>query len=232
MLAIYPVRPGDHNPELRTSLRSLANLPEVDEVWTIGHRPTWLTPDRHIDGNLHHTPQANVYNNVRQGSRAAARAGHHEIMWMNDDFIITSRVDDMPHLYRSTLADHLALPGIARRNPTQWWPRSLTTTLICLQAAGIPEPLSYELHVPMRCNPEHMADTLDTYQHVTPDNPPQWRSLYGGLTNMQAAKHVDGKAYGPCEIARPYFSTQDDTYRYFADQLDAMFPTPSRWETP
>lgn len=231
MLAIYPVRPGDHNPELRTSLRSLANLPEVDEVWTIGHRPTWLTPDRHIDGNLHHTPQANVYNNVREGARQAAIDGHAEVIVMNDDFIITAPVHRLPALYRCTLAEHLALPGVARRDPREWWPTSLHATRAVLQAHGIPEPLSYELHAPYRCDPARMADILDQFQHVTPDNPPQWRSLYGNVEHVTAAKHTDGKAYGPCEMTRPYFSTQDDTYRHFAQQLDDMFPTPSRWES-
>ena len=50
MDAVYYVRPGDRNDELRYSLRSLANLPH-DRVWIVGHTPPWVTGIESIQGN-------------------------------------------------------------------------------------------------------------------------------------------------------------------------------------
>ncbi len=231
MLAIVPIRPGDHNPELRFATRSIAaNLPQVTELWTVGHCPTWLQPDRHIPGNQHQTGQANVYNNILTGCTLAAECGATDILISNDDIYITAPIDQVPVLYRGTLTDHLNLPRV-RRARGQWWPTSLTTTQLVLQAHGIPEPLSYELHTPYPCNPNLMADTLTLMRHVTPNNPPQWRSLYRNLHGMGGKQHTDGKAYKAGPIRYPYHSTEDRSWPYFAHQLAELFPTPSRYES-
>lgn len=234
MLAIYPVRPGDHNPELAYSVRSLANAPQIDEVWTVGHCPAWLSPDRHIDGNRRANGHANVYDNIRLACHAAKNLGE-DVAIFNDDFYLTDHVAELPTLYRSTLDEHLDLPRVrkaARRRyaPDRWWPDSLNTTRTCLQAHGIAVPLSYELHVPFLCNPDLMAQTLHQFRHVTPDNPPQWRTLYGNLHEIGGHRTDDAKAYSPGQLRRPFHSTEDQTFSYFATQLDALFPDPSRYE--
>lgn len=226
MLAIYPVRPGDNNPELLFSLRSLTHLPMVDEVWTVGYRPSWCQPDRHIDGNLHASPQANVYHNVLEACRATTSP---EVIIMNDDFIVTGRVDQVPIQYRCTLDEHIALPALKRKQ-WHWWPSSLQVTRLCLHAYGHETPLSFELHTPFRCDPNRMVDTLDRFRLVTPQNPPQWRSLYGNEHVNDPTVVEDVKAFGPRDITHPFFSTQDSSFSYFATEFAAMFPEPSRWE--
>lgn len=231
MICLIPIRPGDHNPELRSAVRSIeANLPQVTELWTVGHCPDWLNPDRHIPGNPGPTPQASVYANILTGSQAAASTAATEILISNDDIYITEPVGEVPVLYRGTLTDHLALPRV-RRARGQWWPTSLQTTQLALRAHGHAEPISYELHTPYPCNPSLMAETLTLMQYVTPANPPQWRSLYGNLHHHNATKATDCKAYTAGPITTPYHSTEDTSYRHFTTQLNALFPTPSRWET-
>lgn len=234
MLAIYPVRPGDTNPELRFSVRSLVNAPQIDEVWTVGHCPSWLHPDRHIDGNHCANGHANVYDNIALACTAAKNLGE-QVAIFNDDFYLTEAISNLPILYRSTLDEHLALPRVrkaARRRfaPEQWWPESLTTTKTCLQAHGIETPISYELHVPFLCDPDLMAQTLHRFRYVTPANPPQWRSLYGNLHAIGGHQATDAKAYAPGRLRRPFHSTEDQTFGHFADQLDALFPESSRHE--
>ena len=230
MICLIPVRPGDHNPELKYALRSIqTNLPAVTQIWTVGHHPTWCTPDRHIPGNTGPTAQANVYRNILAGCQAAAHTS--EILISNDDIYITAPTPRVTPQYRGTLADHLNLPRV-RRARGQWWPTSLATTQLALQAHGIADPTSWELHTPFPCHPARMAETLTLMQHVTPDNPPQWRSLYGNLNHVRGDQTTDVKAYTAGALQAPYHSTDDTSYRHFADQLAATFPTPSRWETP
>lgn len=227
MIAVYPLRPGDDNPELKHSLRSLAHCPQIDHVVTVGHRPAWLRPDEHIDGNHHDSGHRNVFDNIRLACHWLAGEDHVAI-W-NDDMYATKHVAELPVWYRGTLDEHLNLPRV-KRAAGQWWPTSLETTRLCLQAHGVTSPISYELHIPFLCSPRKMADTLDMLQHVTPDNPPQWRSMYGNLHHIGGQQHTDGKAYRAGPINRPWHSTEDSSYPHFEQQLADLFPEPSRWE--
>lgn len=226
MIAIYPVRPGDNNNELRYSIRSLTNTPQITQVWTVGYRPQWLHPDHHIDGNHHHTSQANVYNNIRL---ACEQTTNNLVAIFNDDFYITEPVEHIPTMYRSTLTEHLHQPRVQLLTD-RWWPTTLNTTRVCLHTQGIPNPLSYELHTPFTCNPQLMHQVLTQFQHVTPHNPPQWRSLYGNLHNIGGQQQQDCKAYGTGPIHKPFHSTTDESFRHYETQLNQLFPNPSRWE--
>lgn len=228
MDVIYPVRPGDDNEELRFSLRSLeANLPH-GRVWVVGYKPAWLTGVEFIPGNRFTSGHANVYDNIR---RACEHPGlTDDVVVMNDDFYVTRPIDELPTCYRSTLVEHINLPRTQAKRG--WWFDSLNATLTCLQAHGIADPISYELHVPLVINRKRMAQTLSLMRHVAPDNPPQWRSLYGNLHNIGGQQHADGKTYGPStELNAPFHSTEDRSFHYSRPYLERMFPHPSRWET-
>ena len=220
---IYPVKPGDDNEPLKFSLRSLTNLPH-DRVWIVGYKPAWVTGVEFIPGNFagYH---ANVYNNIRLACEHPEVAD--EIIVMNDDFVVTEPVERVQAFYRGTLADHLDIPMVKRGG---WWKDSLTTTMICLQANGIADPISYELHVPFVIDKASMAETLAQFQHVTPDNPPQWRSLSGNISKIGGKQHQDVKAYHASELHRPYHSTEPRSFPAFKEKLAAMFPEPSRYE--
>lgn len=224
---IYPVRPGDHNPELRYSLRALeTNHPNHGDVWIVGHKPDWLTGIGYIPGNNNHHTRGNLWTNLIAACEHPAIS--EEIVIMNDDFFITEPIDEIPTLYRGPLVEHLGLPRVQRGE--QWWRDSLRATLAVLQALGHSQPASYELHVPFRANKAAMLDTLQRFAGVTPENPPQWRTLHGNLHNIGGQQHSDGKAYRSGPITRPFHSTDDRTWRYFANQLRDMFPQPSRYE--
>lgn len=223
MDVIYPVKPGDDNEPLRYSLRSLTNLPH-DRVWIVGHKPTWVHGVEFIPGN-HSGYHANVYNNIRLACEHPDVAD--EIIVMNDDFVVTEPVERVQVFYRGTLDDHLNIPRVKRGG---WWKDSLTTTLICLQAHGIENPISYELHVPLPVDKAAMAQTLQQFQHVTPDNPPQWRTLVGNMHDLGGKQRQDVKAYHGGELHRPFHSTEPRSFPAFRDKLATMFPEPSRYE--
>lgn len=221
---VCPVRPGDNNPELRLAIRSWeANL-TFDRIWIVGHKPSWLTEVEFIPGNLADNGHANVYTNMLIASQHPDVSDTY--LALNDDIFVTAPTTPKV-AYRCTIAEHLEIPRVKRGG---WWKDSLETTLVCLQANGIPDPLSYELHVPLPVNKAKMAQTLERFKYVTPANPPQWRTLYGVFNKIGGRRRQDVKAYHGGEISKPYLSTEPKSFREFQGWLESMFPQPSRYE--
>jgi hypothetical protein len=227
---LIPVRPGDTNEELRFSLRSLhTNYPELDTIWIVGHKPNWLTNVQYIPGNSSDNRPRPVY--VYRNILAACQHPDTppKLTITNDDIYITASITSIPVGYRKTLQQHLNEPRLKSRLQDSWWARSLRTTLHCLKDAGYNDPLSYELHIPITVNKEVMADTLQRFAHITPDNPPQWRTLYGVINNIGGQQIPDCKAHrGPIQI--PFHSTDDTSFRRYAPQFAKKWPTPSPYE--
>lgn len=225
---VYPVRPGDKNDELRWSLRCLeVNFPNHGQVWVVGHLPSWCINVQHIHGNTGKTEGANVYTNILKAVQNTDMAT--QLVLMNDDFFITKPINEIPVLYRGPLQAHLKLNSVARQ-PNNRWAKSLRTTLIVLQAVGFPDPMSYELHVPMPVDRQAMADTLSRFTSITPSEPPQWRSLYGNINHIGGEEFPDCKAYGERAIGTPFHSTNDTSWRHFRTKFAAQYPKPSRYE--
>jgi hypothetical protein len=224
---LYPVRPGDDNEELRFSLRSLeANYPH-GKVWMVGHRPSWVRNVNHIPGNGAHYRQANLYNNI------ITACAHTDIpdrfVIFNDDFFLTAPITDIPPLHRGPLIEHMRNPRVVG-NPN-FWSRSLQATLTALEATGLPDPLSYELHLPMVVNKPAMAYVLKRFKHVQPDNPPQWRTLYGNMCGIGGSLYEDCKRVRSSVVCTPFHSTDDGSWRrYYSKRFAELFPNPSSYE--
>jgi hypothetical protein len=226
---IYPVRRGDCNEKLRYSLRSIAaNFPHAN-VWVVGHRPHWLTNCGFIPGNHFGTDQANVYNNIRLAvEHPDVRK---RVVIFNDDFFVTRPVTHMPVYMRSPLYAHIELPRVQRQHGS-WWHLSLLATQNALQARGIEHPYSYELHMPMPARKYELAAALREFQYVQPENPPQWRSVYGNLWQVPAERIADVKVFKGGKLKAPFHSTDEHCFPAYLDQLHALFPRPSRYEKP
>ena len=222
---VIPVRPGDFNEELRFTLRSCeANL-DYGQVWIVGSKPNWLTNVNYLPGNARPHPKANCWANILLACQHPDVTD--QIIITNDDIIVTEPVE-VETLFRGPLADHLRLRRVI--TGASWWRESLTTTQITLQTLGYHHPVSYELHVPFPCDKQAMRETLERFNHITPENPPQWRTLHGNLHQIGGKQAADGKAYRPGPINTPYHSTEDAGFRHFQRQLADMFPNPSRYE--
>lgn len=234
MLLICPVRPGDSNEELRFALRSWEtnlHLPGGLELWTVGYCPTWLAPDRHIDGNRHKSVALAVFDNVALAARQAA--AYDEVVFMNDDFFCLDPVGAILPVKRDiTLAEHVAkFPERAGL----WWPTSLRLTASWLAEQGFPHPDSYEVHRPLLASPAGMDEALSRWNggsiHWTPDTVPQWRTAYGILNEVEAYPVADVKlGRSITGVGTPWVSTSDETWRIYQRDIKRRFQKPSRWE--
>lgn len=227
---VMPVRPGASNEELRFALRSLANIAH-GRVWFVGFKPSWVTGVEFIEGgNSAPHARANLYRNLLLACQQPGMSD--DIIVMNDDiYFISNHPQPVPTLYRGPLAAQIKPFTASRRStPGNWWQQSLLSTQTALLAAGFEDPRSYELHTPFPCNRHLMFDTLSRFAHITPHNPPQWRTLYGVTNQIGGLIHRDCKALRPGPIFRPYHSTDDLSWRYFRARFLQMFPEPSPYE--
>lgn len=233
MLLICPVRPGDVNEELRFALRSWETnliLPGGLSLVTVGHKPSWLQPEVHIEGNrLKSMPHA-VFDNIRLASeRFAPNTDIEEVVFMNDDFFcMDPQGSVLPVRRNMTLAQHIEMfPDGAGL----WWPRSLRLTASWLASEGYPSPDSWEVHRPLVAAPGVMLEVLSRWDLASGDTVPQWRTMYGAISEVTAYPVGDSKlgtrntGYGT-----PWVSTSDQSWRRYAPTIKPRFQKPSRWE--
>lgn len=233
-LLLCPVRPGDVNEELKYAIRSWEtnlHLPGGLELWTIGYCPSWLIPDRHIDGNLFKSMPLAVFDNVLRISMAAIadNRGDDEALYMNDDFFCLDPMTSVAPVKRnSNLAAHIAqFPEGAGL----WWPKSLRLTASWLAEQGFTDPDSYEVHRPLPALPSAMYDALSRWPQPLKECVPQWRTVYGVLNQIEAHPVVDAKlGLRVTGMGTPWVSTSDQSWRKYAGDLKKRFQKPSRWE--
>lgn len=227
---VYLVRPGEDNEELRYSLRSLAtNLPH-GRVWMAGHRPEWVSRTvRHIevppDADKHRSSTANLL-------AACSDPGVPEhVLLFNDDFFITRPIPAVPAMHRGPVAE--VLNYYTRYNNA--YAQGMADTAALLAELGHPDPVSYELHVPMVIHTPTMRRLLERYgPRVKTLNK---RTLYGNLA------HAGGRQVADVKVAKdgdrwdpdgPFVSTNDGPFKRGAVGvwLRALFPDPCRYERP
>lgn len=230
MKALLPLRDGGDNIELLYALRSWETYLLIDlELVVVGNElPAWLKPDHVISGNRWANGQMNVFHNIRVGCEALAKED--EIIVMNDDFFVLDPVRDIVPTHRGTLSDH-----VRSARGQSWWPESLRSTMTYLNEAGVEEPLSYELHRPCVVKPKFMERILRQAADYSPNNPPQWRTLYGNLCSHWSgsvqARDAKSIRANQIPIGVPYVSTDDVKWRqYWGRVISPLFPDPSRWE--
>ena len=224
--AVYIVRPGP-NEELRYSLRSVeANLPEITDVVIVGHAEPWLRNVTVIPGNPHRRhKRMNVWANVYTAATHPDLPD--DIVLMNDDFMVM-RPAVVGMAYRCGLLEHIGQVSDG------WWRRSLLIAANYLVSLGIREPLSYELHRPFPMNRRKMAQVMDECSTLQPENPPQWRTIYGNRWRVGGVHDQDVKVYSETTAIpedATWLSTNDGGgFEVVAPLLARMFPEPSRWE--
>lgn len=224
MDALYIVRPGDDNPQLRYSLRSLKNLPH-DRLWIVGHRPSWVTGVEHVPGNRGPTPHQCVFDNVRIACNIDELSD--PFVMLNDDFYIM-RPAKLETWWRQPLAEQIA--SIAAWSA---WRQSLEATSSWLTRQGYADPLSYELHVPLLVHKDKMAAALDEVSGFSPLYPPQWRTVYHHRWQLEGSQHPDVKVKpgGSWDPSWPFLSTDAVSFEGpVGDHVRAQFPHRSPYE--
>jgi hypothetical protein len=182
---LFLVRRGDVNEELRYSLRSLANVPH-GRVWIAGHRPAWVSADV---GLVRVQQFRGKHSNAKANLEAALRCDEisESFLYMNDDFFVMQPMESVPALHRGSIAE------VAAEQPgSSDYVEAMHATRRILVDLGIPEPLSYELHVPMLVTRSGMLEALQWVNHPRI----QERSLYGNLAGVGGERIEDLKVYG------------------------------------
>lgn len=236
MDVVYICRDGDDNEELRYSLRSLANLDSVQQVWVFGGAPGWL---RHTE--VRHVPVAQTgrkHENTWANWTAIAR--HRELsdfIYMNDDMFILQPTDRVPTGHAGPLGPWIETANMATQ-------ARMTNTLAALRANRTLRAdatfLSYELHIPMIMNRYAMREAL-TYgdnwldRHGSAVAPLCKRSLYGNLTGIGGVFMTDVKVRHKEDrtpAGAQFVSTLDGSFKYglVGRQLRARFDRSSSYE--
>lgn len=220
MDVVYLCRHGD-NPELMYSLRSLTNIPH-DRVWIFGGAPHWVKGVTVIDI----PEQGNKHRHTNITMRAACE--HPDVsdpfIYMNDDFYITRPITEIPTLNYGKVRqviDAYHDQGFF----TSRYVVGMEATLQALEANGYPDPLSFELHVPMVIHKQAMLHALDL-------GPYQRRTVYGALAGLTGTTTRDVKLTSTRQPLPdgPFMSTSDTSFRGARATLRKLFPTKSPYE--
>lgn len=222
MDVVYLCRPGE-NEELRYSLRSLVNMPH-DQVWIFGGMPDWVRGVRWYQLPQWGAKYETTFRNL------AEAVEHPEVsdpfILMNDDFYIMRKGGTPPAMNRGTIRDVLA--EHTSRGIDSTYTRGMIETLDRLEANGYPEPLSFELHVPLVIQKQHMRTALELLAGLHRPHP---RTAYAAIAGLRGRHIRDVKVYGQGTIPDGRFlSSQDDTFPIILPLLRETFPKPSRHE--
>lgn len=224
---VYLVGPGDDNPELQFSLRSLVNLQTEHTVTIAGHKPTW------VSGDVTHLP---VVQETRQRQRnvnanlLAACDAYPEgfLMWYDDIFLMRP-ITEVPRM-RANLLDK-TVRTLTRKDGTTRYVQGIAKAGQILRDLHHPGPLyAYDaIHVPQHIDPIAMrwAIALGTAHGCN-----HRLTLHGNLAGYRDAVHVPNAKEPEGWAARTWVSTSDRRFR--DDQVGAwireQFPEPCRWE--
>lgn len=226
---LYIVREGDSNDELRFSLRSLANLPHA-RVAVAGYCPSWLSAD--VLRIPRPQPEATKYHRAK-ATLAAGLAFPDlspDVILMNDDFYVCAPVASVPVVHRGPITDVL----VEYRGVSSTYTAGMRATRSRLRELGHPNPLSYELHLPLVVNRARLAAILSAPWY-TPFL--QERSLYGNLEGLGGSRVGDvkveeGRRHPPPSVdpALPFLSSADRSFPFVAPLLHSLFPARSPYE--
>lgn len=237
MHVVYYVRPGD-NEELRFSLRSVeANVPDP-EVTIIGDHPDWLdlSEAEFIQGNgLDPSTPEGKYGNALVNMTKAIYAFPGDFVVFNDDFIVLQSItEDLPLYSRHSLTNHHA--QTPNTNLEYRYRKHMLASANVFLRKYMPDPLSYETHLPMPINGDRLKRTIEDYwEWWGREEPLMWRSVYGNMETLSGAHSVNRRdviAHTPSMVDADadFISTSDRSFNGVMDLIQYRFPEPSRWE--
>jgi hypothetical protein len=224
---VVPVREGPVNQQLRYALRSWQACLPHRQVWIIGYKPAWLYGVGFVPARQTGTK----YANTTQAMRLACQ--HPEIsdpfLWANDDMFVMDPLDGMPVLHRGPVSD-VEVHYAARASGS--YLRGMRETRDLLAEHGYPEPLSYELHVPLEIRKAGMLRALDAGRGLDVLHK---RTAYGVLAEIGGERIEDVKVLhrGPLfDRSTPFLSTMPDAFANgeVGRVIRSRFPTPSEYE--
>ena len=225
---VYICKPGD-NEELRYSVRSvLYSFPDA-KIWVVGGKPSWYSGN-HIPIDQSHHKYANAINNLKAICDSVEIS--EKFVLMNDDFFIIKKIDRIDQFYSGLLSTKI--DRYIQITGSSMYIKKLILTRTRLMEYGIPNPLDYELHIPMIMEKEKLKHIILKYPSCL------WRSMYGNIyavggTQMEDVKIYTNKRHSARsnEITEHsvFLSTEDQAFNLALDKvLYKMFNKPTTHE--
>jgi hypothetical protein len=225
---VYICKDGE-NEELRYSIRSVVKNIKDPKIWVVGGKPDWYVGN-HIPVLQNQHKYQNALNNLR--AACASEEIPENFILMNDDFYITKKINEIKIYNNGLLEDQInQYHNVGVRST---YLNRLGKTYSYLQRRDIPNPISYELHVPMPMEKSKLITILEE-QYST-----LWRSKYGNLFNIGGETVKDVKvhksgvmrslSHNEDEEHIPYLSTADTSFMFLLDYLTTNFSEKSIYE--
>lgn len=159
--AVYIVGGSNRtHEELRYSLRSLANCPDITQVWVVGLIPEWVKGVRRLPLE----PKAEKFANMRASLTAFANAkgAPKRFYLFNEDHYVTEPVDgEIPTFHLGPAITYIQSAHVWR--PRNTWCRAVLATAEWLKDQDGKEPMAYEAHTPLLMDRTLLAEFLDEY---------------------------------------------------------------------
>jgi hypothetical protein len=212
---VYVVRPGESNPSLKYSLRSLANLPHR-RVFVAGHCPSFVK-------NVTKIPVRKLPNklaSIEANLRAALR--HPELgeraVYMNDDFYVMEPIDEVPITHGGPVSE------FALRQEFKWrMARTIDEFVIqgmrvqfdgMLTYDGVHMPLPIETSIARGCLANMPSGVL-------------WRTWYGNVAAIGGTRVSNTKSQKGEVVPGPFMSTSQVSLRPLREYLEDVLPKES-----
>lgn len=231
--AVYVVggSTNDDRNDLRHSLRSLRNAPDVTEVWVVGDVPAWFTGVK-----MPLVPLLEKFANQRQSLTCLVNyPGAPERFYLfNDDMFVTERVNGpLPTCRNKNRLSGWTDAERVQRKLNSWHRAVISTSEWAATQTGI-DPWVYECHTPLLFDTSRLRDAINAY----PDQPFAVGELY-----PLAGAGGEGEHYGNAKCAAndrlehklaldmPFLSASPPTWDgALGDHIRALFPHPSKYE--
>jgi hypothetical protein len=203
-----------NNDELRYSLRSLdAHCKDVDKVWIVGNKPRFLVNCEYV---WVEDIKGEWWKNAFLKTKAAIDAGISKVfLLMNDDFFMLKdfTAKDYPCYHKGDIPE----------TSTSKYYDVICNTRKVLEREGYPFK-HYGVHCPMVINGENYL-TLEKYYN----EPVSARCLYGNIF-CKGIKTTDNKSQELKNAKSKCFSSKEFAQEGVFEELNKLFPNPSRWE--
>lgn len=227
---MIPVREGEHNPQLATCLRSIAENFPHRKVWLIGYIPRWVSDEV----GRFPMPQSGVgwLNVMLMLGRVC---DHPEISdqftYFNDDFYVLKKVSEATPMYDMALSERARrLKGLSLGS----YSRGAAISLELLQKNGYENPMNYDLHLPLPVDKEQLSEAIALVQMSGQHFWPHLRSIYGAVANVGGKQHGDVKitsVSGMIPGGAIYTSSSTRSFNgQLGRQLRGRFQNKSRFE--
>lgn len=225
---VYICKDGE-NEELRYSIRSVVKNTNNPKIWVVGGKPDWYVGN-HISVLQNQHKYQNALNNLR--AACASEEIPEDFILMNDDFYITNKINEVKIYNNGLLEDQInQYHDIGVRST---YLQRLGKTYAYLQRRNIPNPISYELHVPMPMKKSKLITILEENYSTL------WRSKYGNTFNIGGETVKDVKVHKSGLLAAlsynqdkeqiPYLSSADTSFMFLLDYLTTNFSEKSTYE--